>query len=276
MSIEFDSPIVNGGQTPITTTCTKISGTQFPLGSTNVTCTAIDARHRSASCAFQVTIEKVAHLGVSRLVAFGDSITEGVVSTCDRITPFMTLIQSMLVMPRSAGNDSWTYPSVLQNLIRSRYLGESPVVTNRGSGGEELAAGALRLPSVLLGDRPEMLLLQEGANDVVQGHTPVTIANSLRDMVKQARSRGMEVLIGTLLPQNLSPCRPYLNPDSVPPVNDGIRAIATSENIPLVDLYRAFESMPHVLIGIDGLHPTEAGYRKIAETFLDVMKQREQ
>jgi lysophospholipase L1-like esterase len=50
--------------------------------------------------------------------------------------------------------------------------------------------------------------------------------------------------------------------------------MVASEGAILVDLYPVFEASLGELIGPDGLHPSEAGYRKIADTFFDAIKQR--
>ena len=280
-TVTYDPPQVSGGAAPVSSSCSPASGTSFPLGATLVTCKAEDAKHRTASCTFEVQIRvpppKPPQLSATRFVAFGDSITAGVVSTCARVTPLMTFAETMRVLPRAA-DDPWAYPNVLQSQLRARYTTQSPVVMNRGVGGEELADGVVRMPTVLSVDRPEVVLVQEGANDVNQGHSPATIANSLRTMVRDARARGAQPYVGTLLPQRplnvAGSCRGF-GADNVVPANDQIRAMATGEGVPLVDLYQAFGASPGTeLIGPDGLHPTEAGYARIADTFFDAIRQR--
>jgi hypothetical protein len=47
----------------------------------------------------------------------------------------------------------------------------------------------------------------------------------------------------------------------------------TAENVPLVDVYTALNADITTFIGtIDGLHPTPAGYARIASTFLDAIE----
>jgi lysophospholipase L1-like esterase len=58
----------------------------------------------------------------------------------------------------------------------------------------------------------------------------------------------------------------------VPSYDDLIRALATSENVPLADVYAAFGSDAPTLIGFDGLHPNSSGYQRIADTFLTAIK----
>ena len=50
-------------------------------------------------------------------------------------------------------------------------------------------------------------------------------------------------------------------------MNDEVRVIAAGEGATLVDLYTALASDVTRYIGVDGLHPTEAGYRRMADEF---------
>jgi Fibronectin type III domain len=50
------APVVAGGLAPVTTTCSPASGSLFPVGSTSLTCSAVDALQRSASCSTVVTV----------------------------------------------------------------------------------------------------------------------------------------------------------------------------------------------------------------------------
>jgi hypothetical protein len=59
----------------------------------------------------------------------------------------------------------------------------------------------------------------------------------------------------------------------VPDVNTQIRALATAQNVTLVDVYQALNTDVGTLIGPDGVHPTVAGYAKIADTFFAAIKQ---
>jgi lysophospholipase L1-like esterase len=56
----------------------------------------------------------------------------------------------------------------------------------------------------------------------------------------------------------------------VPGFNDGIRSIAASEGVSLVDIYDAFGG-DMSLLSTDGLHPNASGYQRIADRFLDTL-----
>jgi hypothetical protein len=122
--VTYDTPAAQNGQAPVITTCAPASGSAFPLGETTVNCTATDAIARSATCSFMVAVTKVPQLSVTRIVAFGDSLTAGTTSPDP-----MTLA---LVKPDS-------YPYQLQDLLAARYTDQTIEVINEGCGGEWVA-----------------------------------------------------------------------------------------------------------------------------------------
>ena len=54
--------------------------------------------------------------------------------------------------------------------------------------------------------------------------------------------------------------------------NDVLREMCTQEGVTYVDLYNGMLADADQLIGVDGLHPNEAGYRRIAEVFFSAIK----
>ena len=117
----------------------------------------------------------------------------------------------------------------------------------------------------------------EGANDLAPTMSLPAVAAGLGRMIDNARSRGLKVYLATIPPENASsPCMPQCrggNAGLVPPFNDQVRALAASKGIPLVDVFQAFNGDVITLIGPDGLHPSEAGYHLIADTFFSAIKQ---
>jgi len=284
--VTYAAPTVSGGTTPTTSSCSPASGTRFPIGSTLIKCTAEDAKHLAASCEFEVQVRpappKVPQLSATRFVAFGDSITEGFAQVCNSTQTltwagFLADLRGLRPPPDSP----ISYPNRLRALLTARYANQSFTVINEGNGGEFSADGAADLPRVLSQDNPQVLLLQEGTNDmdgIFFGANPETqmtgVVNNLRTMIRTARSRGVTVFVGTLTPQRAGACRGYA-PAYIGTVNDRIRPMIASEDVTLADIYTAFGGAATTdLIGPDGLHPTEAGYSRIADAFFDVIKQR--
>jgi lysophospholipase L1-like esterase len=132
-----------------------------------------------------------------------------------------------------------------------------------------------RLPDVLSRDAPEALLLLEGVNDLNGGRDAAipAVVDGLRSMVRLARGRGIAVFLGTLLPERPGGFRAFA-PASIVPANKLIRDVAIAEGAVLVDLYLTFEGQTDTLLGADGLHPTEGGYQKMAETFFTAVRDR--
>jgi lysophospholipase L1-like esterase len=87
-------------------------------------------------------------------------------------------------------------------------------------------------------------------------------------MIDLAQSRGVDVLIATLTPvtDHRDADWPGLQ-TGINNLNARIRSIAAARGVTIVDLYAALQADLSLLQN-DGLHPTAAGYRKIAETFL--------
>jgi lysophospholipase L1-like esterase len=137
--------------------------------------------------------------------------------------------------------------------------------------------GALRLVDLLRATEPDVVILLDGvndANDNTLGNVDQTadlIVSTLRDDVDQARKRGAKLVIwSTLLPEIEG--RPNTaGVDRIPIVNDLIRAYESRTDAVLVDAFAAFEPQKELLIGVDGLHPTVAGYKKLAGLFLDAI-----
>ena len=117
----------------------------------------------------------------------------------------------------------------------------------------------------------------EGSNDVntAAGDSTVlpTAITYLRQMIEFAKSNGMRVMVATVPPM-APPGIPARTKGSsiVPTYNGMVRAAATAEGIPLVDVYTAYGSDAPTLIGFDGLHPNPSGYQRIADTFFAAIK----
>ena len=150
VTVPITLPLAAGGSAPVAVTCNQ--PTQFPIGSTTVGCTATDARQRTASCSFVVAVKGPPRLRHTTFLAFGDSITAGTKS--DPVT--------LRLVPAA-----YAYTVLLQGRLASRYTLQTPTVWNEGVGGEFTSDGLLRLRPLLQQFRPEVLLLMEGTNDLL-------------------------------------------------------------------------------------------------------------
>ena len=120
----------------------------------------------AAGCGEKAKLARLADDAV--VLAFGDSLTFGTGAT-----------------------ENESYPAQLEKLIGRR-------VARAGVPGEVTAQALARLPSALDEQAPRLLLLCIGGNDVLRRVGNAQAEANVREMVKLARSRGVEVLlIGT-------------------------------------------------------------------------------
>ena len=73
--VTFASPTVAGGEQPVTITCSPASGSLFPVGTTSLTCTAIDSLQRSASCNSVVVVSGPPPLAITCPVPRATSVS---------------------------------------------------------------------------------------------------------------------------------------------------------------------------------------------------------
>ena len=257
--MSYTTPSAEGGEAPVTVACAPPSGATFPIGSTEVRCTATDSLNRSASCVFGVTVSRLATITKTKFLAFGDSITVGVVASDNPAPPPPYIL-------RDVPNDA--YPEVLRRMLAARYASQTITMINEGKGGEKAVDSVGRAFSAFNANRPEVAMIMDGYNDLSilaeAGIDPAIAA--INDMVKDARFRGAKVFLATLTPPPVGVNRGIAN-ITIVRFNEKLRAMAKGENAVLVDVYAAFAPDPNRYNSADGRHPNEAGYRKIAETF---------
>lgn len=204
-------------------------------------------------------------LGVTRILAFGDSMTEGVASP-----PLSSIWHFRLDagLPRS-------YPFKLQTLITARYADQAIEVFNAGLAGQRAAEDLDRFNHAVSEARPNVILLMEGANDLNAplGQTDVDnrineTVGAVEDMVRSAGRQQLPVFVATLPPQRAggpkAGAAAFLDR-----YNQGLKTMAANKGAQVVDV---FAQVPVTDIGADGLHPTENGYQRIAEIWLEALK----
>jgi lysophospholipase L1-like esterase len=257
ITVSFDTPVSAGGTAPVSTSCTPQSGSQFPVGNTTINCQARDSANHVAGCSFTVAVQAAPRLSATRFLAFGDSITAGVVSNP---------LGLMIVSPPQS------YPYVLQDRLVARYRQQTPVVLNEGNAAELASVeGIQRFRGVLLASRPEVVLLMEGSNDLGFATANAAIS-ALRSMLIEARSQNVRVGLATIPPMRSGGFR---RRDAVavmiPGFNDRVRGLAAAEGVPLIDVYNGMKD-DLSLIGDDDLHPTPRGYDVMAGIFFEAIR----
>lgn len=158
------------------------------------------------------------------------------------------------------------FPGLLQERLDS--LGYSFKVINAGLSGETTASGSNRLGWVLR-QPVDVFVLELGANDGLRGIPLSETRKNLKAMIEQVRKTYPEVVIvlaGMQLPPNMGP--EYTNE-----FRKIFPELAESENVLLVPfLLKDVGGIPE-LNQDDGIHPTEAGHKIVADNVWEVLEQ---
>ncbi|HKH45972.1 MAG TPA: GDSL-type esterase/lipase family protein [Thermoanaerobaculia bacterium] len=182
-------------------------------------------------------------------VAFGDSITQGVLDDPNRAEK--------------------GYPPRLEALLQQR--GQTADVRNEGLAGETTGEALSRIDKVLeAGD--DVLLLMEGTNDIgAQDISNETIAVNLDKIAEKAEARGLTVVHATVLPRFGSN---YDGTNIVTGAFNGlVRELAWQDERKLADPFEVFYHLTpnYGQLYSDKLHPNAAGYDLLARVFADVL-----
>lgn len=256
--VTYAPPERRNGEGTVSVACTPPSDTRFPVGVTQAECVATDSLSRTGSCTFSVTVAGPPRLSRTRIMAFGDSLTEG--ATVLGTDPYA------IVHPPDTA-----YPTVLRQLLSARYTDQTITVSNRGQVGEQAWRALARFIATFGADNPDIVVLQEGYNDFrvaqIEKNEPLGIENAvygINVLASEARGRGARVFICTLAPSR--PGRLQIPSYAIQTINQRLHQVARGEGAVLVDLYAALLPDVNGNVSIDGLHLTPLGYRRVAET----------
>ena len=183
-----------------------------------------------------------------KIVAFGDSTTAG--------TPgFLSPLEAP---PNGAGNVESQYPYWLM-----KKHGDWEVL-NRGINGERSDQILARFTRDVIAERPELVIILAGVNDIFQGSSLDKTRQNLAKMYGGSNKEGIVPVACTVLPYNTMGKR---ETESRSSLNDWVRKESSRLNIPFCDTAEAVADPkdPNRLRGSpDGLHPDVDGYRRMA------------
>lgn len=216
-------------------------------------------------------------LGATRFIAFGDSITCGTVSAplIERYLAQLNCTPSNAYPERLLTLLQATVPAVQRTQVKVWNRGNPAEMAAYPQGEQRLREELAELMALPLGQQPQVLLLLMGVNDMNSGYTAARAASSVAYLAHIARGQNLSVLVATM-PQTF----PGLAPSGLLRDNSSPKIVAFNEeltrqltgvpNVWMVDMYGAFggtAAQRAGLMGIDGLHPTESGLQRMAETF---------
>lgn len=153
---------------------------------------------------------------------------------------------------------SEAYPAVLQSKIDS--AGFRYQVVNRGVSGET-SAGALQRIDWLFRQQVAVLILETGANDGLRGLEPDSLRTNIGAIVRRARRQDPPPAVLLLGMEAL----PNMGNDYAARFRSAYRDAARELDVPLVPFLLEGVGGYDSLNQADGIHPTAAGQRRVAD-----------
>ena len=175
--------------------------------------------------------ESPTHTGT--IVAVGDSLTEGL-----------------------GVSETAAYPALLEKRL---IAGGNPYqVINAGISGET-SSGALSRIKWVLTLKPDIVILETGANDGLRGIDALVIENNIREIVKILKSENViVVLAGMRMVENMGPDYTIAFAEIYP-------NIAADEDVIFIPFFLKGVAGKPAYNQPDGIHPTAEGYRIITD-----------
>jgi len=152
-----------------------------------------------------------------------------------------------------------SFPARLEAALNAQ--GRNVTVLNQGVSGDTSAGGLDRL-DWMLADKPDIVLVELGANDALRGIDPQVTEKNLSTIVERLKAAGVTVwLAGMLAPRNLGP-------DYVASFDGLYRRIADKYDLPLYPFILDGVAQDPALNQGDGLHPNPRGAQIVADRLL--------
>ena len=192
---------------------------------------------------------------------FAFTLTLGLSHTATAETVIAVLGDSLAAGFGLATNEA--FPARLEVALRD--AGEDVRVINAGVSGDTSAGGLARLDWVL-GDQPNIVLVELGSNDSLRGLDPEDTFDNLDSIVTKLRARDVTVILaGMLAPRNLG--REYVD------AFDAIyRRVAEKHGVALYPFFLDGVALNPVLNQADLIHPNQAGVDIIVGKILPAMR----
>jgi acyl-CoA thioesterase I len=174
------------------------------------------------------------------IVAFGDSLTAG--------------------FGAEPGN---SYPDFLQKEIDASGLPYRAV--NAGISGET-TSDALARTAEVLNEKPRIVIVEFGGNDGLRGLPVQTTRSNLDEIMGDLQRAGVQVVLaGMTLPPNYG--REY-----IAPFERMYKDLAAKYKVPLIPFLLEGVGGHPSLMQRDGIHPTAAGNRVVAQTVMRALR----
>jgi acyl-CoA thioesterase-1 len=188
-------------------------------------------------CLTIVSTPAAAHIPI--ILDFGDSLTAGYGLAPDQ-----------------------AFPARLEAALRRR--GIEVRVVNAGVTGDTTAGGLARLDWALA-DKPDLVVLELGANDALRGIDPATVRDNLDKMIRKIQAAGAKtLLVGMLAPPNWGP-------EYKSAFDQIFLELAKTHDVPLYPFFLEGVAMKPELNQPDGLHPNERGVQVLVDRLAPIV-----
>jgi acyl-CoA thioesterase-1 len=152
-----------------------------------------------------------------------------------------------------------SFPSRLEAALKAQ--GRSVRVLNQGVSGDTTAGGLDRV-DWLLTDKPDIVLIELGANDALRGLDPALAERNLSAIIEKLKAAGVTVwLAGMMAPRNFGP-------EYVAAFDGLYKRLADKYQVPLYPFILDGVAQDPALNQADGLHPNVHGAQVIADRLL--------
>ena len=185
------------------------------------------------------------------------------------ILPGISWAKSILVLGDSisAGfcievQQGWV--ALLQQQLVAQH--SSYTISNESISGETSAGGLARIDQLLKHHKPDLLLLELGANDGLRGLSPSAMKTNLLEIIKRSQTAGAKVLLLAMkIPPNYGKRYIELFYQLYP-------QIAAEAKIPYVPFILEEIALNPLMMQADGLHPNADGQPQIAAKIWPYLK----
>lgn len=180
--------------------------------------------------------------GKKKIVFFGDSLTAGYGLTMQD-----------------------AFPHIIQQRIDS--LGLPYQVVNAGLSGETTAGGINRIDWILK-SKPDIFILELGANDGLRGLSPDETKKNLRGMIDKVKASNPDVVVLLAGMQMF----PNMGQEYTEQFREAFPLVAKEKEVKLIPFILEGVGGDESLNQADGIHPNIEGHKIVAETVWSYLK----
>lgn len=185
--------------------------------------------------------------------------TFSTVLSANTIVVFGDSISAAYNMPEEKG---WV--NLLQQTLDDK--GYPHTLVNQSISGDTTAGGLARIDKALEQHKPNLVLLELGANDGLRGFSPILIKKNLRELIKRSTQSGAKVILLSMrIPSNYGKRYTEL-------FYNNYLELAEEMNIPFIPFILEDVVLKPDMMQADQLHPNEKAQPIIAEKIWSHLK----